>query len=234
MAHTKKDILVGYVSVGAVLAVIYFAFQIPEWMEPERFRHTFVQDGGQWLHIDDLTKTIPEQQMSFVNMVRAVQDDARGQTDSQRQLTWIDFNKKLCSTKQPFELQKGWLGRVHETEVWDDGTLFLTIEVADGKAGTTFYLRDSLSASHPLVKRLVEANRPNLRFSGVFAEGDMGGDNECLDKATLTDFPEIESDTKVSFELLDIRILPEETFLLEGDQYRTVTHEVASKFGIKQ
>lgn len=234
MAQTSGNKRIGYAVVGVVLATIFIAFQVPKSTNPERFRLTFVQDEGEWININELSGEIPEDQMSFVNEIRAVRQEARGQTSSLRRLTWIDFNRSLCSTQNPFVVRRNWLGRISETEVLDDGTLSVTIEVADGQPGTTFYLQTYLAPSHPMIRPIVEAGSSNLRFSGSFSRGDITGDNECLDKAEFTDFPEIEGDSRLRFTLINVRLLPTETFLLVGNEYRTADYELASRVGQKQ
>lgn len=234
MKQTRNNKRFGYAVVGVVLATLFIAFQFPKSTKPERFWLTFVQDEGEWINMNDLSEAIPEDQRSFVNAILAVRQEARGQTSSLRRLTWIDFNRNLCSSQSPFTARQNWLGRISGTEVLDDGTLSVTIEVSDGQRGTPFYLRSYLTPSHPLIRPIVEAGNSLLRFSGSFSRGDIMGDNECLDKAEFTDFPEIESDSKIRFSLMNVRLLPTETFILVGDEYRTADYEVASTVGQKQ
>ena len=152
----------------------------------------------------------PSSQIYFLDLVfETLNSISPDTTQAKRKWTWIQANKKLCSSSlfDALALKKDWIGYVETIVMQDDGDLILEVDIDD--FGNE--VRDS-SVNEKLIDFVVNLKAEQgfkkksgdlVRFSGFFVRG-KGSENECI-RAGFDANPEITNE-ELKFEFTDIKI----------------------------
>ncbi len=149
-------------------------------------------------------------QKYFIALQKKTKDQISSDfTDAQKKFAWIKASKELCSSTEfnAFGLQQDWLGKVSEVSSNDKLGITIVIKIDGYGSGIREFNSKQKWTERGMFTTLLKLKEGDMvRFSGKFKPGDMEGDNECLDEASLGDDPEF-SGQKFVFDLAKIKKL---------------------------
>lgn len=151
---------------------------------------------------------MPPKQKDLTDSIDKTYKSIRSASSAQQKQAWIDLNRELCSVNFRYSTSaKDWVGYVDEIYMRDNGEIKLTIQM--NGIGNKL----EISSVSPSFNKKILDLRANtwtqkgsfIKFSGNLIKG-LERENECLDKNTWNNGPELKNET-LMFELTSMDVL---------------------------
>ena len=151
---------------------------------------------------------MPPKQKDLTDSIDKTYKSIRSASSAQQKQAWIDLNRELCSVNFRYSTSaRDWVGYVDEIYMRDNGEIKLTIQM--NGIGNKLEISTVGAAFNKKILDLRENTWTQkgsfIKFSGNLIKG-LERENECLDKNTLNNSPELKNKT-LMFELTSMDVL---------------------------
>jgi hypothetical protein len=153
---------------------------------------------------------MPSKQKNLTDSIEKTYQSIRSANSAQKKQAWIDLNRELCNVEFVSTRVTDWVGYIDEIYMRDNGEIKLTIQM--NQIGNNLEI-SSVGATYKSKILDLRENGPFswsekgsfIKFNGYLVKG-KESENECLDKNTWDNSPELENKTFM-LELIDMDVL---------------------------
>jgi len=150
---------------------------------------------------------MPPKQKDLTDSIDKTYKSIRSASSAQQKQAWIDLNRELCSGNFRYTSARDWVGYVDEIYMRDNGEINLTIQM-NGIGNKLEISSVGTSFNKKILDLRVNTWTQKgsfIKFSGNLIKG-LERENECLDKNTWNNGPELKNQTFM-FELTSMDVL---------------------------